>query len=88
MVERVVDVDEVEGPIPSSRTETIKTKFKHPKLDYCKDELKNILEKLIENNYHSTAEIVFNSIAYTGVETDANPELKSKPTMEEFLKSE
>jgi hypothetical protein len=43
---------------------------------------------LIENNYHSTAEIVFNSIAYTGVETDANPELKSKPTMEEFLKSE
>ena len=62
--------------------------FKNTKLDYCKDELKILLEKLIEGNYHTTAKVVFDHIAHTGVESDLNPELKQKPTFEEFLKSE
>lgn len=66
----------------------MKTKFKHPKLELCKSELKKLLEKLIEGNYHKTAEVVFDHIAHTGVESDLNPELKTKPTLEEFLKSE
>ena len=66
----------------------MKTKFENTKLDYCKDKLKKLLEKLIEGNYHVTAKEVFNHIANTGVESDINPELKKKPTLEEFLKSE
>ncbi len=64
------------------------TNFKSKKLDWCKDELKVILNKLIEGNYHQTAEVIFDNVAHTGVETDLDPELKSKPSMEEFLKSE
>ena len=60
-------------------------KFKNTKLDFCKDELKTLLEKLISGNYHTTAEFIFDHIAHTGVETDLNPELKEKPTMNEFL---
>ena len=63
------------------------TQFKNPKLDFCKDELKTLLEKLISGNYHTTAEFVFNHIAHTGVETDLDTELKNKPTIEEFLNS-
>ncbi|OGZ69474.1 MAG: hypothetical protein A3D44_03570 [Candidatus Staskawiczbacteria bacterium RIFCSPHIGHO2_02_FULL_42_22] len=66
----------------------MKTTFKNPKLDWCKDELKTLLEKLIENNYHTTAEFVFDHIAHTGVDTDLQPELKKEPALEEFLKSE
>ena len=65
----------------------MKTKFKNTKLDWCKDELKKLLEKLIEGNYHVTAKEVFNHVAHTGVESDLNQELKTKPTMEEFIKS-
>ncbi len=64
------------------------TIFKSKKLDWCKYELKVILNKLIEGNYYQTAEVVFDNIAHTGVETDLDPELKTKPTMDEFLKSE
>lgn len=63
------------------------TKFKNPKLDFCKDELRVLLKKLISGNYHTTAEFVFNHIAHTGVDTDLNPALKKEPTMEEFLNS-
>ncbi len=63
------------------------TQFKNPKLEFCKNELKVLLEKLISGNYHTTAEFVFNHIAHTGVESDLDPELKTKPTMEEFLNS-
>ena len=66
----------------------METKFKNPKLDFCKDELKSLLEKLVVGNYHTTAEFIFNHIAHTGVDTDLNPELKKEPTMEEFLSSE
>ena len=65
----------------------METKLKNPKLEFCKDELKVLLNKLISGNYHTTAEFIFNSIAHTGVDTDLNPELKEKPTMEEFLSS-
>lgn len=63
------------------------THFESSKLDHCKNELKDLLTRLLAGNYHQTAEVVFNHIAHTGVETDLNPELKHKPTMEEFLKS-
>lgn len=66
----------------------MKIQFKNPKLEFCKDELKVLLEKLISDNYHTTAEFIFNSIAHTGVDTDLNPELKKEPTMAEFLKSD
>ncbi len=64
------------------------TEFKSRKLDWCKNELKLLLEKLIEGNYHQTAEVVFDHIAHTGVETDLNKELKEKPGLEDFLGSE
>ncbi len=63
----------------------METKFKNPKLDFCKNELRLLLEKLISGNYHTTAEFVFNHIAHTGVESDLDSELKTKPAMEEFL---
>ncbi len=66
----------------------MKSTFKSKKLDWCKDELKALLNKLIEGNYHQTAEVVFNHVAHTGVETDLDAELKTKPTLDEFLKSE
>ena len=66
----------------------MKTQFKNNKLDWSKVELKALLLKLIEGNYHQTAEVVFNHIAHTGVETDLDQELKTKPALEEFLKAE
>lgn len=63
----------------------MEAKFKNPKLEFCKDELRFLIEKFISGNYHTTAEFIFNIIAHTGVDTDLNPELKEKPTMEEFL---
>jgi hypothetical protein len=66
----------------------VKTIFESKKLEWCKDELKALLERLIEENYRQTAEVVFDHIAHTGVETDLNPKLKKKPTLDEFLQSE
>ena len=65
----------------------MKTQFESRKLDWCKNELKVLLERLIDGNYEMTAETVFDHIAHTGVETDLNKELKKKPTLKEFLKS-
>jgi len=65
----------------------METQFESKKLDWCKTELKALLEKLIRGNYHQTAEVVFDHVAHTGVETDLNPELKKAPSLEEFLKS-
>ncbi len=64
----------------------MKTEFQSKKLNWSKDELKSLVQRLIEGNYHQTAETVFDHVAHTGVETDLNPELKSKPSLEEFLK--
>lgn len=63
----------------------MQTSFESQKLDWCKAELKALLDRLIEGNYHTTAGVVFDHIAHTGVETDLNPVLKQKPTLEEFL---
>lgn len=60
--------------------------YENSKLEWCKKELKALLEKLNEGNYQKTSETVFDHVAHTGVETDMNPELKGKPTLEEFLK--
>lgn len=64
------------------------TTFKSLKLESCKDELKILLEKLVADNYKQTAEVVFDHVAHTGVETDLDKNLKTEPTLEEFLKSE
>lgn len=61
------------------------TSYGSQKLEWCKDELKALLKRLEEGHYRQTAEQVFDLIAHTGVETDTNPELKEKPTYEEFL---
>lgn len=66
----------------------MKTNFESKKLDWCKTELRTLLQRLIDGNYHQTAEVVFDHIAHTGVETDLKPELKEKPTLDEFLKNE
>jgi hypothetical protein len=66
----------------------INKKFESSKLDWCKNELKTLLEKLVDGDYHKTAEVVFDHIAHTGVETDLNSELKKSPTLDEFLSSE
>lgn len=62
--------------------------FENKKLDWCQNELKNLLNKLLEGNYHQTAEIIFDHVAHTGVETDINPELKRSPALDEFLSSQ
>jgi len=64
------------------------TTFENKKLDWCKEELKTLLEHLIEGNYHTTAEFIFDHVAHTGVETDLNPDLKESPTIEEFLSND
>lgn len=63
----------------------METKFKSQKLDFCKNELKVLLEKLISGNYQTTAETIFDHIAHTGVETDLDKNLKKEPTLNEFL---
>jgi hypothetical protein len=63
----------------------MQTTFKHPKLELSKVELKTLLERLIEGGYGKTAQEVFRLIAHTGVEVDTDPELKEKPSLEEFL---
>ena len=63
-------------------------KYENQKLDWSKNELKSLLERLIAGNYNTTAETIFNHVAHTGVETDLNLELKNKPSLEEFLKEE
>lgn len=60
-------------------------KIKNFKLEYCKKELKALLNKLIEGNYHLTAEAIYHHIANSGVEMDLNPKLKNSKTMDEFL---
>lgn len=66
----------------------MQTSFDSQKLDWCKDELRALLERLIAGNYHQTAEVIFDHIAHTGVETDLNPELKKRPTLDEFMQSD
>lgn len=65
----------------------METVFESKKLDWCKKELKTLIKKLHKGNYHQTAEVVFEHIAHTGVETDLNPKLKKSPTLDEFLKT-
>ena len=66
----------------------MKNVFENTKLDWCKDELKVLLKKLNDGNYQKTAEVVFNHVAHTGVESDLNPELKKTPTLAEFLSAD
>jgi hypothetical protein len=65
-------------------TGEMETHFENTKLDWCKDELKALLNRLSAGNYQKSAEVVFEHLAHTGVETDLNPELKQKPTLKEF----
>lgn len=61
----------------------------HPtnsKLEYCKPELKALLNKLVEGNYHITAEFIYDHIANSGVDMKIHPELENSVSMEEFLK--
>ena len=60
--------------------------FENKKLEWCKNELRDLLNTLIKGNYHQTAEVVFDHVAHTGVETDINPDLKKNPTLDEFLR--
>jgi hypothetical protein len=62
--------------------------IKRTKLEYCKDELKPLLRKLIDGSYYLTAQHIFDHIANSGVEMDLNPELRGAITMEEFLEIE
>lgn len=55
------------------------------KFVYCEDELRSLLKKLTEGNYHITAEVVFDHVANTGVEVDMNPSIKNRMTMEKFI---
>ena len=63
----------------------MKKKFDNTKLDSEFVELKVLLKKLNDGNYQKTAEVVFDHVAHTGVESDLNPELKKEPILEEFL---
>jgi hypothetical protein len=57
------------------------------KLDYCEDELRALLQKLIDGNYHITAEHIFDHIAHSGVDLKLNPELEAL-TLEDFLNTD
>lgn len=59
---------------------------KNSKLEYCREELKVLLRKLIDGNYHITAEFIYDHIANSGVEMKIHPELQNKTKMEDFLK--
>ena len=66
----------------------METIFESKKLDWSKDELKALLKRLRDGSYGQTAEVVFDHVAHTGVETDLKQELKKSPTLGEFLASE
>lgn len=57
------------------------------KLDWCEEELRTLLQKLIDGNYHITAEFIFDHVAKSGVDMKLNPELE-KLTLEDFLKTD
>ncbi|MES3005391.1 MAG: hypothetical protein V4664_00390 [Patescibacteria group bacterium] len=61
------------------------TQPKNSKLEYCKDELKALLNKLVEGNYHITAEFLYDHIANSGVDMKIHPELENQKTMYQFL---
>ena len=65
----------------------METKFKNQKLEFCKKELKPLLQKLLSGNYGVSAEHVFDHLSHTGVDTDMDKTLKSSPTLKEFLES-
>ena len=58
------------------------------KLEWCEDELRALLEKLIEGNYHTTAEFIYDHVANSGVEMKINPELEGRESMQDFLSKE
>jgi hypothetical protein len=62
--------------------------FESKKLDWCKDELKVLVLKLKDGHYDQTAEVVFDHVAHTGVETDLNQNLKKIPTLDQFLEAD
>jgi hypothetical protein len=61
------------------------TSPQNTKLSYCTPELKTLLKKLIEGNYHVTAEFIYDNIANSGVEMKIHPELLNSKTMGQFL---
>ena len=54
------------------------------KLEWCEDELRTLLQKLMEGNYQITAEHIFDHIAHSGVDLKLNKELETL-TLQEFL---
>ncbi len=56
------------------------------KLVWCEEELRALLVRLIEGNYHITAEYLFDHVAHSGVDIKLNPDLE-KITMETFIKN-
>ena len=77
------------GPNPTPGiTKNMKKEFENKKLDWCRDELKVLLLRLVEGNYHTTAQFVFDHIAHTGVETDLDKSLKERPSFDEFMNAE
>ncbi len=58
---------------------------KNSKLEFCKRELQALLRKLVEGNYHVTAEFIYDHVANSGVEMKINPSLVDTQTMEAFL---
>jgi hypothetical protein len=65
----------------------METPTANSKLTWCENELRALLVRLIEGNYHITAENIFDHIAHSGVDMKLNPELE-KLTLEEFLKNQ
>lgn len=62
----------------------METPNENSKLTWCEDELRALLKKLIDGNYHITAEHIFDHVAHSGVDMKLNPELE-KLTLEEFI---
>lgn len=70
------------------RWDKMNKSFESKKLDWCKDELKALILRLKAGHYDQTADVVFDHVAHTGVETDLKLELKKTPTLDEFLTAE
>lgn len=62
------------------------TSVKNTKFEFCKKELRVLLRKLVEGNYHITAEFIYDHIANPGVDVKINPSLINRQSMEEFLR--
>lgn len=56
-------------------------------MELCEDELRALLQKLVDHQYNTTAEYIFDYMFNSGVEVKIDPSIVNSMTLEEFLSS-